>query len=94
MSNWNRLIRFVANDGKIYRGEPIVSDSNYDVGKLFAAGETIKAKVVVGENIFTDAKVTDEVLEVKKLLGPLTADDVPIIKCVGLNSHEAHPRRW
>lgn len=85
MSNWNRLIRFVANDGKIYRGEPIVSDSNYDVGKLFAAGETIKAKVVVGENIFTDAKVTDEVLEVKKLLGPLTADDVPLIKCVGLN---------
>lgn len=85
MSSWNRLIRFVANDGKIYRGEPAISDTAYDIGKLFAAGETIKAKVVVGENIFTDAQVTDEILEVKKLLGPLTADDVPIIKCVGLN---------
>ncbi|CUM49410.1 uncharacterized protein AC631_05900 [Debaryomyces fabryi] len=85
MPSWNRLIRFVANDGKIYRGEPIISDTAYDIGKIFAAGETIKAKVVVGENIFNDAKVTDEVLEVRKLLGPLTADDVPIIKCVGLN---------
>lgn len=85
MTAWNRLIRFVAKDGKIYRGEPIVSNSDYDVGKQFAEGKVIKAKVVTGDNIFTNAKVTDEVLEVEKLLGPLTPQDVPIIKCVGLN---------
>ncbi|KAG5419626.1 hypothetical protein I9W82_001506 [Candida metapsilosis] len=81
---WKRLIRFVANDGKIYRGEPIVTDAEYDVGKQLLQGKTIKAKVVKGD-IFKDAVVTDEVLEVKQLLGPLNQDDVPIIKCVGLN---------
>lgn len=84
MSNWHRIIRFVAKDGQIYRGEPIISGSSYDVGKDFANGKTIKARVVTG-NIFSDAKVTDEILEVKELLGPLTSEDVPIVKCVGMN---------
>jgi 2-keto-4-pentenoate hydratase/2-oxohepta-3-ene-1,7-dioic acid hydratase in catechol pathway len=83
-ATWKRLIRFVAQDGKIYRGEPIVSDSEFDVGKQYLSGKAIQAKVVTGD-IFSDAVVTDQVLEVKKLLGPLTEDDVPIIKCVGLN---------
>ncbi|KAK6459480.1 uncharacterized protein RJT20DRAFT_124717 [Scheffersomyces xylosifermentans] len=83
-ATWKRLIRFVAQDGKIYRGEPIVSETDYDVGKQFLEGKTIKAKVVTG-NIFSDAVVTDEVLEVKTLLGPLTKEDVPIVKCIGLN---------
>lgn len=73
MSNWDRIIRFVAKDGQIYRGEPIISGPSYDVGKEFANGKTIKAKVVTG-NIFSDAKVTDEILEVKELLGPLTSE--------------------
>ncbi|KAK6205236.1 uncharacterized protein RJT21DRAFT_117728 [Scheffersomyces amazonensis] len=81
---WKRLIRFVAKDGKIYRGEPIVPNDEYDLGKAALAGEEIKAKVITGD-IFGDAVVTDEVKEVKTLLGPLTEDDVPIIKCVGLN---------
>lgn len=84
MVSWTRLIRFVASDGKIYRGEPVVSGSQYDVGKLFADGKKIEAKVITGD-IFGDAEIGDEVLEVKQLLGPLTEDDVPIIKCVGLN---------
>ncbi|EGW35560.1 uncharacterized protein SPAPADRAFT_146930 [Spathaspora passalidarum NRRL Y-27907] len=82
---WKRLIRFVAKDGKIYRGEPIVTDAEYDVGRQVLEGKTVKAKVIKGDNIFEDAAVTDEVLEVKTLLGPLTEDQVPIIKCVGLN---------
>lgn len=82
---WKRLIRFVAHDDKIYRGEPLVSDAEYDVGKLALQGKTIKAKVIEGGNIFGDAVVTEKVLEVKKLLGPLTEEEVPIIKCVGLN---------
>ena len=83
-TTWKRLIRFVAKDGKIYRGEPIVSDSDFDVGKQYLSGKPIQAKVVTGD-IFSNAVVTDQVLEVKKLLGPLTEDDVPIVKCVGLN---------
>lgn len=46
---WKRLIRFVAHDDKIYRGEPLVSDAEYDVGKLALQGKTIKAKVIEGE---------------------------------------------
>lgn len=42
MSSWNRLIRFEANDGKIYRGDAIVSDSDYDIGKQFAEGKPSK----------------------------------------------------
>jgi 2-keto-4-pentenoate hydratase/2-oxohepta-3-ene-1,7-dioic acid hydratase in catechol pathway len=80
---WKRLIRFVATDGKIYRGEPVVADSE-DIGKLFASGKKFTAKVITGD-IFTDAVVTDQELEVKTLLGPLTPNDVPIVKCVGLN---------
>ena len=41
-ATWKRLIRFVAQDGKIYRGEPIVSDAEYDVGKQFLQGKLIK----------------------------------------------------
>lgn len=85
MPSWKRLIRFVAEDGKVYRGEPIVSEAEYDIGKQFREGKQIKANVITGDNIFEDAKVTDETLEVKELLGPLLVNDVPIIKCVGLN---------
>ncbi|RCK66978.1 Fumarylacetoacetate hydrolase domain-containing protein 2 [Candida viswanathii] len=83
--SWKRLIRFVAQDGKIYRGEPILTGSDYDVGRKFLDGEQIQARVIQGDNIFEDAVVTDQVLDVKKLLGPLAQSDVPIVKCIGLN---------
>ena len=36
--------------------------------------------------IFTGkTKVTDEIATVKELLGPLAQEDVPILRCVGLN---------
>lgn len=84
MVNWTRLVRFEAANGKVYNGEPIVSDKD-DIGKLAKAG-TLKAKIITGDDIYSDnAKVTDEVVDVKTLLGPLTVEQVPIIRCVGLN---------
>lgn len=83
--SWKRLIRFVAQDGKIYRGEPIITGNDYDVGRKFLDGEKIEAKIIKGDNIFENVIVTDDILEVKKLLGPLTPLDVPIVKCIGLN---------
>ena len=82
-TSWKRLIRFVAENGKIYLGEPIAPLSE-DIGESYKLGKTLKARVIEG-NIFTEAVVTDKVLTVKKLLGPLTEADVPIVKCVGLN---------
>ncbi|KAK9371467.1 uncharacterized protein V1513DRAFT_455679 [Lipomyces chichibuensis] len=85
MVSWKRLIRFVALDGKTYHGEPNIKDTD-DLGKLFSSGAEIKAKLIEGDDIFSDeCIVTDKELTVAQLLGPLTQSDVPIIKCVGLN---------
>src|SRR5882757_392968 len=81
---WNRLIRFEGNDGKIYFGQPVINRGE-DVASLARSG-TLKAAVIDGDDIFADsAKVTSDVRQVKRLLGPLTASQVPIIRCIGLN---------
>lgn len=85
--NWNRLIRFIAADGRELRGEPILPSPDFDVGSTTEA-TGLKAKVIQVANgdIFDPAtKVTDEQVAVKKLLGPVTTDEVPIIRCIGLN---------
>lgn len=85
--NWDRLIRFVATDGRELRGQPILPSPDFDIGT--ATEETqLKANVISVKNndIFDPAtQVTDEVVTVKKLLGPVTQDEVPIIRCIGLN---------
>jgi hypothetical protein len=77
------LIRFIGLDGKVHYGQPIVPSERADVGKL--EGE-LTAKLIEGNNVFSDdCTVTDKVLQVKKLLGPLTRYDVPTTRCIGLN---------
>lgn len=86
MVAWNRLIRFVATDGRVLRGEPILPKHDFDIGSTTEATK-LTAKVIVGDPYDTtgSTKVSDEVVTVKKLLGPLAAEDVPILRCVGLN---------
>ena len=87
MVAWERLIRFVATDGRVLRGEPILPTPDFDLGSTTAETE-LKAKVIVGDDIYdTTGKtvVSDEVVVVKQLLGPLAQEDVPIIRCIGLN---------
>lgn len=81
---WNRLIRFVAADSKIYFGEPVIADATVTVDKLLENG-ALEAKVIKGDIFAEDAIISDEVVKVVQLLGPLTVEQVPIIKCVGLN---------
>jgi 2-keto-4-pentenoate hydratase/2-oxohepta-3-ene-1,7-dioic acid hydratase in catechol pathway len=78
---WDRLIRFVGEDDTIYRGEPIMEDPNVDLGKV----DNLTARVIEGADIFDDYTVSDKVLKVKRLLGPLTPDEVPIVRCLALN---------
>ncbi|PKY02999.1 hypothetical protein P168DRAFT_297902 [Aspergillus campestris IBT 28561] len=83
---WKRLIRFEATDGRILRGEPLVEDS-VDLGFVTAADQ-VQARVISGDDIYdTTGKttVTDEVVTVKTILGPLAQHEVPIVRCVGLN---------
>lgn len=85
--NWDRLIRFIATDGRELRGQPILPSPDFDVGSTTEA-TGLKANVISVSNgdIFSaDTKVTDEEVTVKKLLGPVTTDEVPIIRCIGLN---------
>lgn len=85
---WRKLIRFEADDGRILRGEPISQNNgSVDLG-LVSAEDRIQAKVLVGEDIYDTtgiAHLTNEIVNVVKILGPLTAAEVPILRCVGLN---------
>ncbi len=84
---WERLIRFVAMDGRVLRGEPILPSPDFDLGST-TAETRLKAKVIAGNDPYDTTgatKVTDEVVTVKQLLGPLAQEDVPILRCVGLN---------
>jgi hypothetical protein len=85
--NWDRLIRFIATDGREVRGEPILPSPDFDIGTTVAEGG-LRAKVIAVANndIFDPAtKVTEEEVTVEKLLGPVTQEEVPIIRCIGLN---------
>ncbi|KAL7941004.1 hypothetical protein V8C42DRAFT_199573 [Trichoderma barbatum] len=84
---WQRLIRFVATDGRVLRGEPILPSPNFDIGST-TEQTRLQAKIIIGDDIYDTTgktKVTEEVVTVKKLLGPLIQSEVPILRCVGLN---------
>ncbi|KAK7206982.1 fumarylacetoacetate hydrolase [Myxozyma melibiosi] len=87
--NWTHLIRFIAvEDNQIHLGQ--VDASTYpDVGLSTFKGEKIVAKLVTG-TIF-DGVVTDKELTVAHLLSPIAMDEVPIIRCLGLN-YKDHAR--
>jgi hypothetical protein len=84
---WSRLIRFIATDGRVLRGEPIMPSPDFDLG-LINEDTKLQAKVILGDDMYDisgKTKVSDEIVTVKKLLGPLTAQDVDVLRCVGLN---------
>lgn len=83
MVAWKRLIRFEDGSGKVYNGEPIVQNDE-DVGELFESGK-LEAFVIEGNDVYDDCVVSQMRLRVRKLLGPLSEEQVPIIRCVGLN---------
>ena len=85
--SWNRLIRFVATDGRVLRGEPILPNPDFDLGQT-DENTRLQAKVIIGDDIYDttgNTGVSDEVVTVKRLLGPLEQKDVDILRCVGLN---------
>lgn len=91
---WKRLIRFEDAQGRLLHGEPILPSSDFDLGKVKAA-DGLKAKVIEGSDIFNttgETSVSDEVVSVKRILAPIRAQDVPILRCVGLN-YAKHSKR-
>src|SRR5260370_19855254 len=91
---WERLIRFVATDGRVLYGEPILPSPEFDLGDTEPETQ-LEAKVVTGGDLYDTTgatKVTNEVVTVQHLLGPLVPRDVPILRCVGLN-YLTHSKR-
>ncbi|KAI9730595.1 MAG: hypothetical protein M1834_005838 [Cirrosporium novae-zelandiae] len=83
---WTHLIRFIAEeDGLIHLGE--IDPTVYpDVGLAMLEGQKVTAKEIKGTAF--DGVFTDKILQVKQLLCPLSYDEVPIIRCLGLNYHD------
>jgi hypothetical protein len=83
---WSHLIRFVsAHDNEIHFGDAIVAD-DFDIGALQNASATLKAKLIEGNPLSEGCVVLhDKIVLVKTLLGPLTPQMVPTIRCIGMN---------
>jgi hypothetical protein len=97
MAAWSHLIRF-QNGHNIYCGDAVFPEGTdpTDVVSIAKSGR-LKARVIEGEDnpvsLESTARLTDSVLPVQKLLSPLTRDQVPIIRCIGLNyvEHSTSP---
>lgn len=88
---WSRLIRFIPAEGSSSTpifGEPVSPNNDYsDIGALADSGK-LEAKVIETDAsgpLSDSAKVTDKVVKVGKLLGPLDFNTCTDIKCIGLN---------
>lgn len=91
---WDRLVRYVpvGADTTVRYGQPILENES-DAGSIaqLAQSGKLQVKVLEGEDIFS-AKPTDKVETVARLLGPIEASAVPIIRCIGLN-YKTHSKR-
>ena len=79
-----RLVRFLARDGRTYYGDAILPRGISDISKAR------QARVVKGD-IFGKHHVTDQVVDIRHLLAPLAPEDVRTVRCLGLN-YAAHAK--
>lgn len=80
--SWQRLIRFVTESGVTTYGDPCI-DQKDNVEDLVARKELFAIRLE-GNDPFQLTR-TDERVRVERLLGVLGAENVSIIKCIGLN---------
>lgn len=79
-----RLVRFLARDGRTYYGDAILPRGVTDVAKAR------QARIVQGD-IFGKHHVTDQVADIRLLLAPLAPEHVRTVRCLGLN-YAAHAK--
>ncbi|KIM92924.1 hypothetical protein OIDMADRAFT_184944 [Oidiodendron maius Zn] len=86
---WSRLIRFVsAHDNQTHFGDAVVPSHDFDIG-ITANQRELRAKLIRGDPLSANYEVLhDEIVQVKRLLGPLTPLMVPAVRCIGLNYAE------
>lgn len=81
---WKRLIRFLDEDGKTQFGDAVVPSPDFDIG-IPENARSLKARIISGDPLSPACKVEDGLVEVKRLLAPLTPAQVPAIRCIGGN---------
>ncbi|KAM5346010.1 hypothetical protein ACJ41O_011871 [Fusarium nematophilum] len=79
---WSRFVKFLDENDHIRLGDVVV-DSTEDFVNLLRAGK-LTARELIGQDLFS-ARSTGRILQVKELVGPLDPENVPILRCVGLN---------
>lgn len=88
--SWQRLIRFEDSENKVQYGDAVLPKDCKDIGEAATKG-TLRARLIQPSKPFfeallqhnPDSKSHD--VQVKRLLAPLSKQDVPIIRCIGLN---------
>ncbi|RDW69998.1 hypothetical protein BP5796_08395 [Coleophoma crateriformis] len=81
---WKRFVRFVADDGQEYCGEPVEAD--IDVGIAMSDGHDVTINILdTSSGLSAAAKFTGETKKAKTILSPLTPAEVGTIRCIGLN---------
>jgi hypothetical protein len=75
------------HDGQVHYGEPLVSspEEPHDQLEKGALNATVLKPIGTNRLEFEQLLETDKPASVKRLLGPLTPEMVPIIRCVDLN---------
>ncbi|KFY89986.1 hypothetical protein V500_05382 [Pseudogymnoascus sp. VKM F-4518 (FW-2643)] len=81
---WNRLVRFIGEDGNEYCGEPV--DLELDVGLAMEQNEPVMVKLLSGTSALDfDTVFTGGVVRAREILTPITPAEAGTIRCIGLN---------
>ncbi|KAH7326517.1 fumarylacetoacetate hydrolase [Stachybotrys elegans] len=78
MTEFTRLVRFLAKDGQTYYGDAILPSGVSDIS------EAQQARIITGD-IFGKHEVSDQVADIRLLLSPLAPADIGTLRCLGLN---------
>jgi hypothetical protein len=82
---WDRLVRYqpVASNEVRY-GQPVLESTQTEQIAQLAKDGKLEVEILKGPSPL-EATPTGKREKVGKLLGPLAASDVPIVRCIGLN---------
>ncbi|KAI1264590.1 hypothetical protein F5Y18DRAFT_389416 [Xylariaceae sp. FL1019] len=81
---WSRFVRFISDDGRELAGEP--ENGDIDVGLELVSGKPVGVKVLDASSALADgANFTGEITTIKKLLSPISVQEVGTIRCIGMN---------
>ncbi|THY29612.1 hypothetical protein D6D01_03490 [Aureobasidium pullulans] len=81
---WHRFVRFIAEDGLQYCGQP--ENDDLDVGLAMLNKVPVMVDILdVESSLDGDASFTGEKRQILELLSPISTEEAGAIQCIGLN---------